>query len=101
VREAVACETAAPMRFVLIAAVIALAACDGRPATQAKKKPSLKPALARIEATLELPSGDGRVHIIAVPTDFMEITRCIVAVGPNGAAAVSCAPKGFDMPADE
>lgn len=56
----------------------------------------MKQAPARVEATLTLPGGDGRVHIVAMPTDLFEASKCLVAVGPNGQAAVSCAPKGYD-----
>lgn len=73
-----------------------LVACGG-----GKPRPApLKPAEARVEATLELPKGDGRAHIIVMPTDIFEASRCLVAVGPNGQAAVSCAPKGYEPPPD-
>ncbi len=87
-------------RLLLVLVVAcAIVGCDGASSAKKQHPPSsLKLDPARIETSLTLPSGDGRVHIIAVPTDYLEITRCVVAVGPNGSASVSCAPKGFDLP---
>lgn len=85
-------------RVATVALTIALAGCwvDAKP----KRATPMKQPVARVEATLELPNGDGRVHIVAMPTDLFESARCLVAVGPNAQAAVSCAPKGLDMPPD-
>lgn len=47
-------------------------------------------------ATIDLPGSDGRAHVIVVPTDYLESTRCVIAVGPNGQAAVACAQRGLD-----
>lgn len=77
---------------------VALAACGPNPAPP--KRAPIKQQPPRIEATITLPDGDGRVHIVAMPTDLFEAAKCLVAVGPNGQAAVSCAPKGYD-PAPE
>lgn len=73
----------------------ALAACGPNPAPPPKRAP-IKQQPPRIETTLTLPDGDGRVHIVAMPTDLFEAAKCLVAVGPNGQAAVSCAPKSYD-----
>lgn len=77
----------------------ALAACGQNPAPATKRAP-IKQQQPRVEATITLPSGDGRVHIVAMPTDLFEAAKCLVAVGPNGQAAVSCAPKSYDPPPD-
>lgn len=76
-------------------AVVTLVACDNKPA---KSNLPRQPSTPRVEATLTLPNGDGRLHIVAMPTEYLEVTRCLVAVGPNGQAAVSCTPKDLDLP---
>lgn len=55
----------------------------------------------RLDATLTLPQGDGRVHVIAIPSEFGEVTRCVVAVSSVGMIAASCAPKEIELPAVE
>jgi hypothetical protein len=52
---------------------------------------------ARVAATLQLPGGDGRVYIIAIPNEMLEVTRCIVAVSSTGAISSTCAPKELDL----
>ena len=90
------------MRALLIATLLpaTVAGCDlAASVTSRPKHPAPRVAPApRLEATLQLPAGDGRVHIVAMPSAYLEVTRCIVAVGPNGQAAVSCAPKDLDVP---
>lgn len=80
----------------LMAAAL-LAGCwsEAKPRRQPLAQPS-----AKVESSLELPGGDGRAHIVVMPTDPFESSRCLVAVGPNGQAAVACAPKGIDLPPD-
>jgi hypothetical protein len=82
-----------------LAVCAALAACEKPP----KPVRERAPAEPRVEHTLQLPHGDGRVHIVAIRDRSMfEVTRCLIAVGPNGQAAVSCAPKELDLaPPDE
>lgn len=86
------------MRFAqfALAAAVALTACD-KP-SNAHRPREREPAKARIEATLELPAGDGRIHIVAVPTGHMESTRCVVVTSGAGGPAVACTPKDFDLP---
>jgi hypothetical protein len=67
-----------------------LAGCDShRPA------PVSRPLKPRIDATLPI-GDDGRVHVIAIPGEAGEITRCIVAVTPAGHIATSCSPKDIE-----
>lgn len=91
----------ATILLALVLAALVLAACDLPGAILGKKTPPQRPAQTptpRIEATLALSGGDGRVHVIAMPSAYLEVTRCLVAVGPNGQAVVSCAPKDLDVP---
>lgn len=67
---------------------------------RAAPAPTAAAAPARVESTLPLPGTDGRVHIVAIPGEFLEVTRCIVAVTQAGAVSTSCAPKGIELPPD-
>ena len=75
---------------------LAVAACD-KPSKPVRERP---PAEARIEKTIELPGGQGTVHVLAVPTGFMEAARCVVVTSTHGSPAVSCAPKDLDLAPD-
>lgn len=83
----------------VVAATASAAACTQPPPPKAHVDHSPKPP--QVEHTLDLPGGDGRVHIVAIrDRALLEVTRCLVAVGPNGQAAVSCTPKDIDLPSD-
>lgn len=83
----------------VVAAAAGAAACNQSPPPKARVDHSPKPP--QVEHTLDLPGGDGRVHIVAIrDRTLLEVTRCLVAVGPNGQAAVSCAPKDIDLSTD-
>lgn len=81
------------MRLLLLAAALCAGCVDRAPPARQTTPALPAPSIA---ATLDLPRGDGRVHIIVMPTDTFESARCIVAVGPNGQASTACAPKSFD-----
>lgn len=83
--------------WLIIAAAVALAACD-QP-RQKERKP-YTPETAQIEQVITLPAGQGTVHVLRVPTGFMESARCVVVTSGAGGPAVSCTPKDFDIPAD-
>lgn len=70
-----------------------LVACN-KPPTPVRERAL---AEARIEKTIELPGGQGTVHVLAVPTGFMEAARCVVVTSSHGSPAVSCAPKEIDF----
>lgn len=54
-------------------------------------------APASLATTIALPGG-GRVHVVEVPQDLIDVTRCLVAVSETGASvAVSCAPRSPDL----
>lgn len=82
----------------LIGAATTLAACD-------KHEPRTRQAATldkpRLVDTIELPAGDGRVHVLAIPTGYLESTRCVVAVTPGSSPSVACTPKDLDIPADD
>ncbi len=88
----------------LIAAVIAatwLAATSGRMKLAAVAdrpvRDYTKPSgPAHIEATLALPGGAGQAHVIAVPSEFGEVMRCVVGTTASGAISASCAPKSIE-----
>jgi len=78
---------------------VTVAACTQSPPP--KVRADRVPEPPKVEHTLDLPGGDGRVHIVAIrDRTLLEVTRCLVAVGPNGQAAVSCAPKDIDLTHD-
>lgn len=51
---------------------------------------------AHVEATLPLPGGAGQAHVIAVPSEFGEVMRCVVGTTASGAISTSCAPKSIE-----
>ena len=79
-----------------VSACALLFACDKAPPKPVRERP---PAEARIEKTIELPGGQGTVHVLAVPTGLMEAARCVVVTSTHGSPAVSCAPKDLDLAA--
>lgn len=81
-----------------LACAIALAGC-GQQHTSGHAPPGPPPA-PRVEATLQLPAGDGRVHVVVIPTGYLESARCIVAVAASGTVSTSCAQRDIDIPAD-
>jgi hypothetical protein len=80
-----------------LAVALCVSGCSPKAANHPVAAPRPSP---RIDATLALPQGDGRVHVIAIPGE-LEVTRCIVAISPTGAVATSCAPKEIELPAGE
>jgi hypothetical protein len=86
--------------LLLLFPVAVLAGCDWSTPRAEPREPR-PPAKPRLEATIDLPGGDGRAHIIVVPTGFMESARCVVVVSPGGSPAVSCAPKDLDALPDK
>ncbi|MBI5259793.1 MAG: hypothetical protein HY855_25055 [Burkholderiales bacterium] len=84
--------------LILLAAASALQACSGgSPTPAARRDPAKASGPARVDATLQLPQGDGRVHVIAIPSEFGEVTRCLVAVSTAGMVSTSCSPKDIDL----
>lgn len=80
----------------ILASCAILAACD-----QPKKPPRERaPAETRVEKVIDL-GGGNTVHVLAVPTGFMESTRCVVITSAAGSPAVSCTPKDIDLTRDE
>lgn len=74
-----------------------LAACNGTPAPRAAPAPA--PAAQRgheLEKTIELPHGDGRVHVIAIRESSFEATRCLVVVSASAPASVACGARSID-----
>lgn len=82
---------------VMLAAGVMLSACDKPPR---ERKPYIAET-AKLEQTIELPGGQGMVHVLRVPAGFMESTRCVVVTSNAGGPAVSCAPKDLDIPVDD
>lgn len=86
-----------PAALALVAAA-AVASChqvdNGARHWQSPANPAGPP---RIDATLTLPQGDGRVHVVAIPGDLGEVTRCVVAVSSVGMIATSCSPKDIEL----
>lgn len=78
----------------LFAVTLALAGCH-RPEPKAGSRPAV-PRPPKIEATLTLPNGDGRVHVIAI-RDQLEVTRCLVVVPASGPASAVCPQKTLDI----
>jgi hypothetical protein len=84
----------------VVAAAASVASCTQSPPPKARADAA--PTPPKVEHTLVLPGSDGRVHIVAIrDRALFEVTRCLVAVGPNGQAAVSCAPKDIDLSPDD
>ena len=78
------------------AAIIAAGCSKHEPAAPASPPP---PPAARVETTLQLPHGDGRVHIVVIPTGYLEASRCVVAVAASSAAiSTSCTPRDLELP---
>lgn len=86
-----------PIAGLAVAMTAAIGGCakhqDAAPATPAP------PPVARIETTLQLPNGDGRVHVVVIPTGYLEASRCVIAVAASSAAiSTSCAQRDLDLP---
>lgn len=60
-----------------------------------------RPQPPRLDASLQLPNSGGVVHVVAIPGELGEVTRCIVAMTPTGAVSTSCAPKEFEFPPEQ
>lgn len=85
----------------LLVLVMLLSACDSQlPGILSSDAPTRPPAAepAAVEATLQLPGNDGRVHIVRIPTGFMESARCIVTVNERGEHQSSCAAPTVSIP---
>jgi len=82
----------------MLASACALAACD-KPLKAPRERPP--PPEARLEKTIELPGGQGTVHIFVLPTSIFENARCVVVIGAAGAPAVSCTPTEIDLSPDK
>lgn len=87
------------LQLIFAFAAIALAACD----RQAKHASLVDrpPARTHIETSIELPGGQGVVHVLAMPTGYMEIARCVIVTSRDNGPAVSCTPKDIDLPPDK
>jgi len=89
----------------LTALALSLGGCDllrGAPKVAATSKrdfskPTGPPVVA---ATLPLSNG-AQAHVIHVPLPYGDAAQCVSVVGASGAVAVSCLPKGIDLPPDE
>jgi hypothetical protein len=90
--------SARALPLLLAAVAIATAGCDQ--ARTREPKPYVA-AQTQLEQVVQLPGGQGTVHVLRVPTGYMESTRCVVVTSPAGGPAVSCTPKDFDIPADD
>lgn len=84
----------APTRTLLALALV-LAGCGPQPRVA---MPPAPPPGARVEATLQLPHGDGRVHVVVIPTGYLEASRCVIAVAAGGAMSTSCTARDLDLP---
>lgn len=85
----------AAIATIIAAYLLGATGCSKSGATSASVERQAGPP--RVAATLQLPGGDGRVHVIAIPNEFHEVTRCIVAVSTTGAISATCAPKELDL----
>lgn len=85
------------LALAVAAAVASGAGCSKHePAVPATPAP---PPAARVETTLQLPHGDGRVHIVVIPTGYLEAARCVVAVAASSAAiSTSCTTRDLELP---
>jgi len=52
---------------------------------------------AHIESTLALPGGAAQAHVIAVPSEYGEVMRCVVGTTASGAISTACAPKSIEV----
>lgn len=50
---------------------------------------------------LQLPHGDGRVHVVVIPTGYLEASRCVIAVAASGTMSTSCTARDIDLPHSE
>ena len=89
----------APIRS-LAACALALAGCGQQQRPAAHAPLGGPPPAPRVEATLQLPGGDGRVHIVVMPTGYLESARCVVAVAASGGVSTSCAQRDIDLQPD-
>lgn len=81
-------------RLFSLALALAVAGCGPEPRVA---MPPAPPPGARVEATLQLPHGDGRVHVVVIPTGYLEASRCVIAVAASSAAiSTSCTQRDFD-----
>jgi hypothetical protein len=74
---------------------LTLASCGGK----RPNAPAARPT-PRVDHSLTLPGNDGRVHLISIPSEAGEVTRCIVAVTSAG-ASTSCAPRDIELPPEQ
>lgn len=91
------------MRSLFIAASFA-AACTllsscSKPAKATMPDPMKPVGPPHLETTIPLPNNAGTVHVIAVPSEFYEITRCLVVTTPAGAVSTTCANRQLDASA--
>lgn len=84
---------------IALATLLVVAGCV-RSQSPAAATPPPPPPAPRVEATLVLPHGDGRVHIVVMPTGYLESARCVVAVASSGALSTSCAQRDIDLQPD-
>lgn len=77
------------------AAAIAWFAHSNTPTATAPRSAARKAPAPRIVMSIPIP-GPG-IHVVAIPNELMESTRCIVAVTEAGHVATSCAPKELDL----
>lgn len=81
-----------------LAFALPLAGCDiDKPPIARPARTDRPVAQARIEKSIELPGGQGTVHVLAVPTGVMESSRCVVVTSAGGSPAVSCIAKDIDL----
>lgn len=88
-------DAACALRALLLISAVALPACDERRPRDAQK-PQREP-VARVESSVTLPHGDGRAHILVVPTGYHEAARCVVAVTPGMPPSVACTKQDLDF----
>ena len=89
------------MRALISAAVLALVGCGDVHLPFKDQSAPTRPAVAEaaaVEATVQLPGNDGRVHIVRVPTGYLESARCIVTVNERGEHQSSCAAPTVSLP---
>lgn len=80
----------------LLAAALT-AACSPSKPSRPLPATSAKP---HVSATVDLPNGDGRVHVIKDPDALgVEVTTCFVLAGASGAQGIACAPPRIELPA--
>lgn len=87
-----------PARAALVVGASLLASCGGSPEPgprTARREREPKPPA--VTATLELPRGDGRVHIVDVPGRY-DVAKCLVHVSPTGTSTMTCIPQADIAP---